>query len=297
MSSGAAHHHLLAVLGSEIAVRGQRTVRVLDAGCGDGKLILLLHERVAALHPEVRLELFGFDVSDSAVQESGYLAGALRTLSARAPEVPWSERLRVIRSHEPWPFPTGHFDYVLSNQVLEHVADHDHFMSEIGRVLVQGGASIHLFPLRHVLFEPHLQLPPVHWIREHDLLRSAILWVSRLGGGAYRRAHALGLESTRESYAESRADFVVFETNYLSRGELLALAKRHRMRCSFRYTEHFYVNRMRSLLGLVPQTRLWPVRQAFLHSLLVRLLMWCSSVTVILEKKSLQVPARPLVTD
>ena len=297
MASGAAHHHMLAVLSSEIAASGQRAVRVLDAGCGDGALILHLHERFAALCPGVRLELFGFDVSDSAVQESGYLAGALRKLSDRAPGVVWNERIRVIRSNDPWPFPAEHFDYVLSNQVLEHVADHDHFLAEMRRVLVESGTSIHLFPLRHNLYEPHLHMPPVHWIKEYDLLRSAILWASRLGWGAYRRAKALGLETTRERYAESRADYILFETHYLSRGEVLTLAKRHRMRCSFRYTEHFYTNRLRTLLGRAPRTQFRPSRHALLHSLLVRMLMWCSSVTVILEKKSFQVPAQPLAAD
>jgi SAM-dependent methyltransferase len=297
MASGAAHHHMLAVLSSEVETSGRRAVRILDAGCGNGELILHLHERMLELHPGVNLEIFGFDVSDSAVQESGYIREALRLLRERAPGVEWSERIHVVTSRDPWPFPADHFDYVLSNQVLEHVADHDLFLSETRRVLKEGGTSIHLLPLRHTLFEPHLRMPPVHWIKEYDMLRAAILWASRLGWGSYRSARERGLETSRQAFAESRADFVLFETNYLSRGEVLALAKRHRMRCSFRYTEHFYTNRLRTLMGRPPRTRLRPSRHAFLHGVLVFFLMWCSSITVLMEKKSLQIPAQPLAAD
>ena len=295
MTLAAAHHHMLAVLSTEVASSGLQAVRVLDAGCGDGGLLLVLHERLPALHPGVRFDLFGFDVSDSAVQESGYLSGALASLHERAPGVDWNERIRVVGSTEPWPFDPEQFDYVLSNQVLEHVADHAHFFSAMRRVLRTGGSSIHLCPLRHVLYEPHLHMPPVHWIREYDSLRSAILWASRLGFGAYRQARARGLETTRARYAESRADYILFETNYRSRGEMLVLAKQHHLRCSFRYTEAFYTNRLRMLLGLPPQIALRASRHAFLHGMLVRVLMWLSSVTIVLEKKSLQVPAQPMV--
>jgi ubiquinone/menaquinone biosynthesis C-methylase UbiE len=295
MASGAAHHHMLAVLSSEVAASGRRSVRVLDAGCGNGELILHLHERMAVLHPGVEVEISGFDVSDSAVQESGYIGEALRMLRERAPGVAWHERIHVVTSRDAWPFPAESFDYVLSNHVLEHVADHDLFLSETRRVLKQAGTSIHLFPLSHNLYEGHLHMPPVHWFKEYDMLRSTILWASRLGWGSYRSARERGLETSRETYAESRADYLLFETNYLSRGAVLALAKRHRMRCSFRYTEYFYSNRLRTLLGLPPRTRLRPSRHAFLHGMLVFLLMWCSSITVLMEKKSLQVAAEPLV--
>ena len=297
MASGAAHHHMLAVLSSEIAASGRRSVRILDAGCGNGELILHLRERMADLHPGLNLEIFGFDVSDSAVQEAGYIGEALELLRERAPGVAWGERIRVVTSRDPWPFPADHFDYVISNHVLEHVADHDLFLSETRRVLKEGGTSIHLFPLSHNLYEGHLRMPPVHWFKEFDMLRAAILWASRLGWGSYREANQGGLATSRQAFAESRADFLLFETNYLSRGAVLALAKRHRMRCSFRYTEHFYTNRLRTLIGRPPRTSLRPSRHAFLHGVLVFFLMWCSSITVLMEKKSLQVAAKPLIAD
>ena len=287
---------MLAVLSSEVAASGRRTARVLDAGCGNGELLLHLHEQMPRLAPGVDLELFGFDVSDSAVQQgqAGFLGRAIERLQARAPAAPWTERIRVITSRDPWPYPAEHFDYVLSNHVVEHVGNHDLFFSETRRVLREGGTSIHLCPLSHTLYEGHLFMPPVHWFKEYDMLRAAILWASRLGWGTYPLGKKLGVETDRRTFAESRADYILFETNYLSRREVLALAKRHRMRCSFRYTEAFYGNRLRALLGLPPRTRLRPSGHAFLHGLAVFFLMWISSVTVLMEKKSLQIPSAPL---
>jgi len=292
--SGAAFEHMVAVLASEVAASGRRSARVLDAGCGNGELILHLHEQLRVLHPGISLEFFGFDVSDSAVQQSGFLARAIRRLREALPGVPWDDRIRAITSHDPWPFPDGHFDYVISNHVVEHVLNHDLFFGETRRVLREGGTSIHLCPLSHSVYEGHLFMPPVHWLKDYDLLKSAILWASRLGWGTYAQGKRLGVEKDRRTFAESRADYLLFETNYLSRAQILALAKRHRMRCSFRYTEDFYFNRLRHVLRLSPRMSLQPPRHAFLHGLSVFFLMWISSVTVLMEKKTLQIPAAPL---
>src|SRR5438093_8535329 len=81
------HQHLLAIVSTECARRGSngRTVRVLDVGCGDGRLIAYLMENLALLNPALRFELFGMDVVEPGVQLTGFLAGTRRPLSDRFP--------------------------------------------------------------------------------------------------------------------------------------------------------------------------------------------------------------------
>jgi SAM-dependent methyltransferase len=44
------------------------------------------------------------------------------------------------------PFPAGHFDVVMSSNVLEHVEDVSHALSDLARVLKPGGCMLHILP-------------------------------------------------------------------------------------------------------------------------------------------------------
>jgi SAM-dependent methyltransferase len=57
------------------------------------------------------------------------------------------------------PFNDGSFDYVVSNQVLEHVRDKDRILDEIHRVLRPDGTFLVSFPNRLFPGNPH-DLPP-----------------------------------------------------------------------------------------------------------------------------------------
>jgi SAM-dependent methyltransferase len=92
--------------------------RVLEMGCGAGRFLRAIH-----LHrPE--LELVGADVSRH----------ALEILSQTSPEIEtrWVEDTSL-------PAAGGEFDAILAMDVLEHVADPDHTLAEIRRVLAPGG--------------------------------------------------------------------------------------------------------------------------------------------------------------
>ena len=71
------------------------------------------------------------------------------------------------------PFEDNRFDYVISSQVLEHVMDYDATFGEIRRVLKPGGISLHTFPSRYVLIEPHTFIPLASVIKSRSWLR---LW-------------------------------------------------------------------------------------------------------------------------
>ena len=56
-------------------------------------------------------------------------------------------------------YPDDEFDVVFSTSVMEHVRDHELVMAEISRVLKPGGVSLHMYPSRWKLIEPHIYVP------------------------------------------------------------------------------------------------------------------------------------------
>ncbi len=101
--------------------RFEKGHKVLDAGCGRGRNMPLLHQ----LGCEVR----GCDFSDLAIEEAITLTG-----------IP-ADRFRVF-SVEEMTYGDNEFDHVISNAVLHFSSSEDHFlkmMAEMTRVLKPGG--------------------------------------------------------------------------------------------------------------------------------------------------------------
>lgn len=71
-------------------------------------------------------------------------------------------------------FPDRYFDIVLSDQVLEHVADLSSVTREIARVLRPNGITCHQFPAKFRITEPHYKLPFARWIPKGPVRRSVI---------------------------------------------------------------------------------------------------------------------------
>ncbi len=278
------HEHLLAVIRTECKSGAQtRHFRILDAGCGNGLLIAYLHGTLPKLSPEIGFEIFGLDVSDHGVQASGYFAKTVEMLTARFPGIDWPSRLTLTTVNCDWPYSDGFFDAVVSNQVCEHVGNHDHFFSEIRRTLRAGGFSVHLFPLVNYFWEGHLRLPFVHWIRHWDVLYAYVKSLSRIGLGAFK-IHRRRFGASLDDYARQHADYVHYCTNYISYGQVLRLAKRNRLRASFRYTQEFYWRKLRSLLGMSPEFEYRRDRSATVDWCATFFLKYVSSVTLFLEK-------------
>jgi SAM-dependent methyltransferase len=103
------------------AVRQAAPSSVLDLGCHDGEWTLALGSAAGAPERLAGLEL---------VEEARALALG-RGIEAVGASL-----------NEPLPFADGQFDLVHANQVIEHLADLDLFVSEVRRVLVPGGVAV-----------------------------------------------------------------------------------------------------------------------------------------------------------
>lgn len=114
------------------------------------------------------------------------------------------------------------FDFVISEQVLEHVEDLEAFVNETWRVLKAGGTALHVFPSLGRPLEPHIKQPFVHWLPRGPWRSFLVhLWVAlgvesgfaRLEGGP--RAELEGL--SRQARAHAYLDYLHNKTHYRSR--------------------------------------------------------------------------------
>ena len=116
--------------------------KVLDYGCGAGTTVSLCRAR--------GIDAYGCD----AFYEGGDYSGA----------VPAEFMGSVIRRMEKdrIPFDDNTFDWIASNQVLEHVPNLELVLAEMSRVLKPGGSVLSLFPDRGVWHEGHCGIPLLH---------------------------------------------------------------------------------------------------------------------------------------
>lgn len=246
------HQHILAVLNTLLMDRTYAsTVRVLDIGCGNGKLIAYLLESLPLLRPDLQFWVGGLDVSDSNVQEASYMEATREHLQQRWPQLNWRDRIAHVSSASPWPFEADSLDFVVSNQVLEHVMDHGFFTAQLKRCLKPGGASINLFPLREILWEGHALMPMVHHITDQERRRKWMLRLAQLGfRRQYHRDMARYGWRSLEEFASMFSLVIQRDTNYLSARDYRQLARSFGLEISFAYTKDYFASKFLSLLGL-----------------------------------------------
>ena len=73
----------------------------------------------------------------------------------------------------PLPFGDGTFDFVISNQVFEHVRDPGPPLADIHRVLRPGGRFLAMFPSAETWYEEHTKLYFAHWLADWPKTQSA----------------------------------------------------------------------------------------------------------------------------
>ena len=174
---------------------------VLDFGCGDGKMVYAFRK--------LGYRAFGADIA----APSGEVECLIEAEGLRQPG---EQPLRVIQAENyEIPFNNEHFDFVVSWDVMEHVQDHAQALSEINRVLKRGGRSLHFFPSRYSILEPHIGVPLGTVFQAYSYL-----YVWALLGLRDKSQQA----STAREVARKNYEFLRTETNYLSRKHLVKLA-------------------------------------------------------------------------
>ena len=141
---------------------------MLDYGCGAG---LIVKELRAA-----QIDAFGCDVFYEGGDYSKYLEDGFGGNIIKR-----MEDSRI-------PFDNGSFDFVINNQVLEHVENLDSVLSEIHRVLKPGGKVLSLFPDKSVWREGHCGIAFLHWFPKKSHLRIYYAAALRFLGFGYHKS-------------------------------------------------------------------------------------------------------------
>jgi SAM-dependent methyltransferase len=278
------HLHILAVVQTELErVGASGPVKVLDAGCGEGGLMAYLQENLAELNPDLDIEVHGFDVDDSLTEHAPSAEVVLAHLEEIAPGEQWDGRVSYVSVADEWPYADDQFDVVVSNQVIEHVADLDFFFAQLARTMKPGSFSVHVFPLRRVLYEWHLKMPLVHLIEDFRLRERMIEGLSRRGIGTFPEIHAKdGIDEER--FGHTRADFIQFGTFYRSWREIAMSAKHARLRATHRYTRGLYLQKLAALAGRDEAYRYSQRTAAIKDWASFAFLAALSTVTIVLDK-------------
>lgn len=186
--------------------------RVLDFGCGAGEMVA---EYCAAGY-----DAFGCDLRITKESER------LRTIAAATGSLPFAD---------------ASFDFVFSDQVMEHVQDHQRAFAEIARVLKPRATSLHIFPAKLKPTEAHVFVPL------GGLLQSR-WWLTVWALCGIRNSFQQG-KGFREVVALNAA-YLRNHTNYLSQAEIkravassfdkLVFAERYLIKHSYGGARHLY---------------------------------------------------------
>jgi SAM-dependent methyltransferase len=283
-----AHEHVVAALNTHLRAAkawasGDR-IRVLDIGCGDGLLLAYLQAMSDAGGFGAEVELHGFDVDEMGYQDARQRPRALGLLDTAHPGIEWHRRVKTIRSDAAWGYPAGFFDAAVSNQVLEHVRDLDHFLANLKNHLRPGGISVHLFPLKNYVVEGHTGIPFLHWLRSFDTQVPYVDLLSRMGVGRYATDRTmLGYRDTR-SHARDTASFVQLYTSYRSLGDIARACNAHGLALSHLYTKDFYLAKLRRIARRRAHERYRAWRPFVLEALAFAVLKYVSSVTLTISR-------------
>ncbi len=169
---------------------------VLDYGCGAGGIVqeLLKHD----------VNAFGCDI---------FYGGAHRLSSV--PTALLGNGVIRKMDGSAIPFGTGSFDFVINNQVMEHVENLDTALAEIHRVLKPGGVVLSLFPSKEVWHEGHCGIPFLHRFPKG---RTRLYYAAalRMLGFGYNKDKYVGVMCWSQHYCE----YLDKWTHYRTRREI-----------------------------------------------------------------------------
>jgi SAM-dependent methyltransferase len=215
-------------------------VRVLDYGCGSGQIVQELRQR--------NVNAFGCDV----FYDGGDYSKSLD------PKLFDDGIIKKMNGHD-IPFDSASFDFIINNQVMEHVENLDSVLTEIQRVLKPGGMVLSLFPDKGVWREGHCGIPFLHWFPKNSRHRVYYAAGLRMFGFGYHKG-------TKSVMCWSR-DFCAWLdtwTHYRTRQEVNSAYSKYF--CDIRHIEDYWLQRRlgrrKPLVAWLPvSTQKWAVRK------------------------------------
>jgi SAM-dependent methyltransferase len=145
-----------------------KRVHVLDYGCGSGQIVKELRKR--------EINAFGCDT----FYEGGDYSKSVDTELLDNCLIKRMEGNAI-------PYDCASFDFVINNQVMEHVENLDIVLAEIQRVLKPGGLVLSLFPDKSVWREGHCGIPLLHRFPKNSRIRVYYAAGFRIVGFGYHK--------------------------------------------------------------------------------------------------------------
>lgn len=169
-------------------------VKVLDWGCGRGRFVLWLREQ--------GFDAYGVDIDPEPIQNG---------LPLFEQKGHHHKPLSVITTEGQTIYADGFFDFVMTDNVLEHVSDLGKVVDEISRLTSASGAGYHIFPAQRQFIEGHLFMPFVHWLPKGNIRRAMIqLFVKSDREPKWKEAEGLGVHEKVEVYYKYSTDHIFY---------------------------------------------------------------------------------------
>jgi len=221
---------------------------ILDFGCGAGRSVQILRD--------AEYSAWGCDIKIKAMK------AAKGGKEIKTDSMVEAGQLRLIED-DPYrlPFDDDSFDFIFSEQVLEHVQNYREMTLELLRITKPGGGCLHFFPSRYQLMERHIKVPLAAVFSSYNWL---LLW-AMLGVRNWSQKELSAQETARWNY-----EFLRDRTNYLSKRQIRRHFSEHFERVIF--AEKYFLEQSSRGRKIVPLMRLFGFIPAIYSALKTRVL-------------------------